>query len=145
MAEPLTAGFTISKLDAPTTEAEQHAVTAKASALFNVALTSWHDTVNYYAEVISTLGWVVRQVAPSLALAHSMLGRAMHAPSVKAFKAAHRVWRWLHHHPDIALTFTRQRTYDWRHGDYPEYLMASDASFADGEGDRKPQVLSAQR
>ena len=137
--EPLPAGFTLSKLDEPATDTARREVTDKASALYNTTLLTWRDTVNYYAEIVSTLGWVVRQVAPTLALAHSMLGRAMHAPSVKAFKAAHRVWRWLLTRADIAVTYTKQRDYDWRNGGFPQYVMAPDASFADDEHDRKSQ------
>jgi len=139
VATPMIAGFSLSKLDEPTTEAEKREIRGKAALLFKRALTNWTECRNLYAEIVSSIGWVVRQVAPVLALPHSMLGRAMAAPSLKAFKAARRVLQYLHTRTDISLTYVKQREFDWRNGDWPQYMVAPDASFADDEAERKSQ------
>ena len=136
---PMIAGFSLSKLDAPTTESEKLEICSKASKLFSTNISGYQEATRFYAKVVSTIGWVVRQCAPVLAVAHSMLGRAMSGPSVKAFKAARRVLAYLSTRRNIGVEHHRERTHDWANGDWPEWCMSSDASFADDEHDRHSQ------
>ena len=128
---PMVPGTSLSKLDYPTSESERIETRHKVAKMFGVRLTNSQELRNFYAKIVSSIGWVARQTAPILLLAHSMLGRVMADPSVKAFKAAQLVLRYLSTRTDIGLTYVRQREYVWRQGDWPEYLMESDASFAD--------------
>ena len=136
---PMTPGFSLSKLDYCDTDSERIELRSKVNKMFSVSLRDATAVRHYYAEIVSTIGWVARQVAPILLLAHSMLGRAMADPSVKAFKAAHQVLRYLSGHRGIGITYVRPRVYDWRRGDWPDYLMETDASFADDASNRRSQ------
>jgi len=97
------------------------------------------DAKRFHAETSSTFGWVTRQVGPTTALAHSMLGRASSSPGTLAFTGIGHAWRFLLRHPDVTLNFVRDRPHDFRSGDCPRHAMASDAAFADDEVTRKSQ------
>ena len=93
----------------------------------------------FHAEMLSTLGWIVRQTGPIGALAHSMLGRGMSSPGTTAFTGIECAWRHLKRNPDVALNFVRDRLHDFRNGDCPRCKMAADAAFADDELARHSQ------
>lgn len=144
---PLVAGFTLDKTDAPTTDAERQHVVDQVNAIFGTAivkqfghsLPDWDSVVRYYAQHVSTIGWVAKQVGPSVAFAHSLLGRSMHSPSIKSFQAVKRVYKFLKGKRNIGVTLKPDRVYDWRHNDFPVCVMQSDSSFADDTHDRKSQ------
>ena len=72
---PMTPGTSLSKLDYPTSESERIEVRHKVAKMFQVKLGNNRELRNYYAKIVSSIGWVARQTAPILLLVHSMLGR----------------------------------------------------------------------
>ncbi|PHR00524.1 MAG: hypothetical protein COB29_15690 [Sulfitobacter sp.] len=107
--------------------------------MYKRELATHAEVINMYRAIVASIGWIAKQVGPSLAHAHSTLGRAMHAPSLSAFQAAKHVMRFLKGHVDMSLQYTRPRVFDWRNGDLPQWHMQTDASLADDVADRKSQ------
>ena len=136
---PFPPGVLISKLDEPTTTGEERTIIDKVNSMFNTMFNKYEEVQNLYRSIVSSIGWAVKMVGPSVALAHSMLGKAMAAPSVKAFKAAKHTLRFFKGHLDMSINYFKTREWDWRNGDYPVFEGASDASFADDVADRKTQ------
>jgi len=132
---PMVPGFTLSKADYPVSPTDRREVRDKAGKWFKVVLNDDQQCCNFYAKVVSTIGWIVKCVAPIIALAFSVLGRAMACPCTAAFKACRQLLRYLSIRTDIELYYERDRVYDWEHGDWPEYLMTCDAGmFGDADG-----------
>ena len=132
---PMVPGFGLSKADYPVSPAERREVRVKAGKWYGAVLNSDQDCRNFYAKVVSTIGWIVKCVAPIIALAFSVLGRAMSFPCTAAFKACRQLLRYLSTRTDIELYYERDRVYDWQHGDWPEYVMTCDAGmFGDADG-----------
>ncbi|PHR10089.1 MAG: hypothetical protein COB29_01225 [Sulfitobacter sp.] len=136
---PMVPGFTLSELDVPDTDDERDEVVHKVNVAFRRNFSKFTDVTNFYRSLVSSVGWIAKQVAPVLSLAVSILGRAMHAPCWKAFTAVKRLYRYLRGHEDIALTYVKTRDYDWRNRDFLVYEFKTDASFADDRGDCKSQ------
>jgi hypothetical protein len=146
-SSPIPAGFQLDKSMGPDTPEDRAVIIDGVNTIFGRAiinqfgapLSDWDSVTRYYTQHVSTIGWISKQVAPILALPHSLLGRAMSNPPLKAFKALKQVYRFLVGKPNIGMTLRRDRLYDWRHGDLPAYTMQSDSSFADDASDRKSQ------
>ena len=132
---PMVTGFCLTTDDYPTTLAERREVREKAGKWFHVKLPTDKACRDFYAKVVSTIGWIVKCVAPIIALAFSVLGRAMTFPCTAAFKACRQLLRYLSARADIELYYQADRDYDWASGDWPEYRMTTDAGmFGDSDG-----------
>ena len=132
---PMITGFCLTTADYPTTLAERREVRDKAGKWFHVSLPTDKACRDFYAKVVSTVGWIVKCIAPIIALAFSVLGRAMTFPCTAAFKACRQLLRYLSTRADIELYYQADRNYDWKVGDWPEYQMTTDAGmFGDSDG-----------
>jgi hypothetical protein len=138
---PMTRGFTVSLADAPTTPADENAVTDRSNDMFGAHNQSYAETVSYYGHLVSSIGWIAHRVGPILQHAHSVLCRVLSAPTVAGFRAVKRVLRYLAGKRDLSRTYgpDPDRAYDWRNGEFPEWSIASDASYADDPHDRRGQ------
>jgi hypothetical protein len=136
---PFPVGVTLSKLDNPKDAAEEDIVREKVNKMFNTNYRTYTEIRNFYCSITSSIGWVVKMIAPTAALAHSLLGRAMYAPSVAAFKAAKHVLRFFRGHTDMKIVYQCDKLFDWRNGEVPSYWGQSDSSFADDPDDRFSQ------
>ena len=123
---PITPGFDILP-DDPPTEAEQQDILLKVNEMFAKTFTSWAQVVTLYRSMVSGIGWPARMVAPMLATAHSILGRCMHNPCLKAFKAMKQTPRFLKGNPDIGIIYHKTREFE--HDEFPEYNVSTDSSF----------------
>ena len=136
---PFPIGTTLTKDDVPTTDSERDFIRKKANKMFNKHFTTYDDVRNFYRGMVSSAGWIAKQVGPSISLAHSLLGRAMHGPSVKAFKCIKHLYRYLQGQQNMGLFYKKTKDWNWRKGEFPQYCVFSDSSFADDTADRKSQ------
>ncbi|PHR10098.1 MAG: hypothetical protein COB29_01155 [Sulfitobacter sp.] len=136
---PFPVGVDLSSQDCPTTATDQRAVIDKVNEMYRKHFASYDDVRNFYRSLVSTVGWVVKQVGPSIALAHSLLCRMMHGPSVAAFKALKHTYRFMAGHIDMDIVYVKTKEWDWRNGEFPVFQASSDASLADDKTDRKSQ------
>ena len=136
---PLADKFTLSRKDEPQCETERQEVVAHVNRQFNTDYSTYAEVVVFYAYLISSFGWISGKVSPSTMVHHSILGRALQNPSIKAFTGAKRFLRWLAGRPNLSRRFERQREWDWRNGELPEWYIQSDSSYADDSHDRKSQ------
>jgi hypothetical protein len=144
---PMIDGFQLNKTMGPNTDDDRTAVLADVNKLFHEAiqkqfgrpLADWGQLVAYYAQHVSTIGWIAKQVAPVITLAHSILGRAMSNPCVQAFRGIKRIFRYLQGNHDLALQYRCESPLEWHSGTKPAFSMQSDASFADDQSDSKSQ------
>lgn len=144
---PMVDGFQLNKMMGPTTDAERAETLAVVNKIFYEAithqfgrqLTTWEQLVAYYAQHVSTIGWIAKQVAPVITLAHSIMGRAMSNPGVQAFRGLKRIFRYLQGHHNLALVYSCDQPLQWGSGAKPDFVMQSDASFADDQSDSKSQ------
>ena len=136
---PLADKFTLSRKDEPQSDADRHEVVAHVNRQFNTDYSTYAEVVVFYAYLISSFGWISGKVSPSTMVHHSILGRALQNPSIKAFTGAKRFLRWLAGRPNLSRRFERNREWDWRNGDLPEWFIQSDSSYADDAHDRKSQ------
>lgn len=110
--------------------------------MLGTPVVAYQDVTHLYAMLVSTLGWISNRIGISIALAHSMLGRVMHAPTTPAFHAVKRVFRYIKGHQDLSLSFeTPAQFHDYSdpHHVKPTFVIQSDSSFADNAADRKSQ------
>ena len=136
----------LDKTMCPTTRDEQNESISSANKLFGRAImqqyggpfSNYDQVIKFYAQHVSTLGWIAKQVGPSISFAHSNLGRVMHAPCTQAFHALKRVYRYLKGHTDMSITQHAHKQCVWGKT-FPHFYMQSDASFADDISDRKSQ------
>jgi hypothetical protein len=139
-------GYQLNKHMGPTDDNSRDEVRHTVNKMFFVAiqeqfghsLRTWDGVVSYYAQHVSTIGWIAKQVGVVISLAHSIMGRAMSNPCVAAFQGIKRIYRYLQGHIDLALTLSAPRTLQWG-VDNIEFHMQSDASFADDQSDAKSQ------
>ena len=136
---PLPPGYTVSKLDSPQSVAEERVIVEQVNKKYKQNLPDYKSVQIFYATMLSTFGWIARQVGAIIALAHSVLGRGLARPGTKAFSGMHYAWRFLLGRIDMELLFTADKFYEVKNKDFPVYKMASDASFADCEASRKSQ------
>ena len=136
---PLADKFTLSRKDEPQSDTDRLEVVAHVNRQFNTDYSTYTEVVVFYAYLISSFGWISGKVSPSTLVHHSILGRALQNPSIKAFTGAKRFLRWLAGRPNLSRRFERQREWDWRNGELPEWYMQSDSSYADDAHDRKSQ------
>lgn len=130
----------------PTTDDEKNEVINAANKLFGRAiirqyghpLSTYSDVTRYYAQHVSTIGWIAKQIGPSIALAHSILGRVMHAPCVQGFMSLKRVYRYLKDNTNMCIHLSTDKLFIWGK-DFPQFYMQSDASLADDLSDRRSQ------
>jgi hypothetical protein len=149
-SSPIPAGFQLDKSMGPDTPEDRAVIIDGVNTIFGRAiinqfgapLSDWDSVTRYYTQHVSTIGWISKQVAPILALPHSLLGRAMSNPPLKAFKALKQVYRFLVGKPNIGMTLRRDRLYDWRHGDLPAYTIRSQESRWVPWSRRQPPSLS---
>ena len=143
---PMTEGFKLHSGMGPSSDKERQEIIIAVNKTFGGAIrkrfghpiSTWGEVQQLYSSLVSTVGWIQKQIAPVLSLAHSILGRAMHNPCIEAFNAVKRVYRFLKGNTDLALVFPHTKAY--RFGiTYPEFHMQSDASFADDLSTRKSQ------
>lgn len=146
---PMIPGFQLNKDMCPKNDDKRQQVVDKVQKMFadalrkhNLHVTTYQDVTHFYAMLVSSIGWIANRVGPTIALAHSILGRVMHAPTIQAFQAIKRVLRYLqgkrHLHVRFKTPSTPQTYADPDHI-RPEFIIQSDASFADDESDRKSQ------
>ncbi|PHR10085.1 MAG: hypothetical protein COB29_01235 [Sulfitobacter sp.] len=135
---PMVTGFSLSRADIPD-EDEQKIVMHKVNAGFKKTFSYFEQVTNFYRSLVSSLGWIAKQCAPILSLPVSILGRVMHCPPWKAFTAVKRVYAYINGRRDIGLKYVKKRDYDWRNGDFIEYVFECDASFADDDATRRSQ------
>jgi hypothetical protein len=146
VSTPMEAGFQLNKTMGPATNEDKNAVLHQVNKLFYTALmqqfghllSSWSDAVNFYAQHVSTIGWISKQVGVTLTLAHSILGRAMSCPCLLAFQAIKRIYRFLQGHVDLSVVFQPEQRLTWG-TDFVSFSMQSDASFADDQSDSHSQ------
>ena len=136
---PLADKFTLSRQDEPESDTDRQAVVTHVNRQFNTDCSTYTEVVVFYAYLISSFGWISGKVSPSTLVHHSILGRALQNPSTKAFTGAKRFLRWLAGRPNLSRRFERQREWDWRNGELPEWYIQSDSSYADDAHDRKSQ------
>ena len=136
---PLADKFTLSRQDEPESDTDRQAVVTHVNRQFNTDCSTYTEVVVFYAYLISSFGWISGKVSPSTLVHHSILGRALQNPSIKAFTGAKRFLRWLAGRPNLSRRFERQREWDWRNGELPEWYIQSDSSYADDAHDRKSQ------
>lgn len=139
---PLTEGFVMDTTTLPQTDTARNEVLKFVQRQFpkvSPPVIEWAGVLHLYTSMVSTIGWIAKQVGVSVSHAHSMLGRAMSAPSIQAFKAVKHVYRYLQGKQSMSLQFVRPHIYDWRSGDFPPFTISSDSSFADDVLDRKSQ------
>lgn len=136
---PMIQGFTLSKLDVPTSDDERADITAKVNKAFLQSFTDFKQVTNFYRSLVSSFSWIAKQLAPVLSLSVSILARVMHAPSWSAFTAVKRVCRFLSGDIDISWTMVRDREYDLTSGDVLEYVFSTDSSFCDDKHDLHSQ------
>jgi hypothetical protein len=147
VSTPMIEGFKLSKADGPISEMERQVVIDKINVVFAPALnerdngqiTSYKELINFYGSLVSTLGWISKQIGPIISVAHSILSRAMHCPSVAAFMACKRVYRFLAGHPHMGIVYSTSQRYDWRAGIYPSYYLMADSAFISDATDAKTQ------
>lgn len=111
----------------------KHAVSATGGEIRN-----YDDATQFYARHVSTIGWIAKQVGPSIAFAHSNLGRVMHAPCTESLQCLKRVYRYLRGNTAIGITIAPAKEYVWGKT-FPHFYIQSDSSFADDISDRRSQ------
>jgi hypothetical protein len=147
VSTPMTEGFQLSKADGPTTDSQRQAVIDKINIAFAPALnernngpiTNYKELINFYGSLVSTLGWISKQIGPIISVAHSILSRAMHCPSIASFMACKRVYRFLAGHPHMGIVYSTSKRYNWRAGIYPSYYLMADSAFISDAADAKTQ------
>ena len=111
----------LDKSMSPTTDSEREQVVQQVNKMFGGAIvkqhgalfTSYAQVVTFYAQHVSTIGWIAKQVGPSISLAHSLLGRMMHAPSAESFQNLKRICKYLSGQKDMCIHLRPQATYTW--------------------------------
>lgn len=106
---------------------------------FRTELHTYEEVTTLYQSIVSSIIWIARQVAPVLVLPCSLLGRVNHQPPIVAFSRIKRPLRFLKKNTGIGVTYRRLRTFDRRHGDYPELRAYTDASLGDERDTRLSQ------
>ena len=139
VATPMTKGFIVSLQDSPTTPDTQRTVIDFVNNAFGRNYTQYADIVSFCGHLTSSIGWITHRVGPIMQHAHSVLCRVLSAPSVQGFQGIKRLLRYLAGRTDMHRTYRPGRAYDWRNGDLPAWLIASDASYADDPQDRRGQ------
>ena len=139
VATPMTKGFIVSLKDSPTTPDEQRAVIDYVNIQFGRTYHQYADIISFYSHLISSIGWITHRVGPIMQHAHSVLCRVLSAPSIPGFQGVKRLLRYLAGRTDMSRTYRPGRVYDWRNGDLPAWIIASDASYADDPHDRRGQ------
>ena len=139
VSTPMTKGFIVSLQDSPTTPAAQRAVINYVNTTFGRKYTLYAEVVSFYGHLISSIGWITHRVGPIMQHAHSVLCRVLSAPSIPGFQGVKRLLRYLAGKTDMHRTYRPGRVYDWRNGDLPAWIIASDASYADDPHDRRGQ------
>jgi len=89
-----------------------------------------HASINRYQKKIGSLLWAAVNTRPDVAFAVSRLGRFSHNPSSQHHEAADRAIRYLVATRTLALQYGGQEPEE-------DFVIASDASFADNSIDRK--------
>ena len=128
---PMVAGFRLTKDDCPGSDLEREAVRAKVTTMFPRQCDDWAATVSLYRSLVANLNWLAKECAPILSAPVAILSRVMHDPPVSAFRAVHRVYRYIVGKPNLGITYIRPRSYDFRNGDYPSWTTSSDATLGD--------------
>ena len=146
---PMIPGFELHSGMCPDTDNDRIAIVSKVNEIFRTAISNsdmqidnYKDATHFYAMLVSTIGWIANRVGSSIALAHSILGRVMHAPTIGAFQAVKRVFRYLQGFKQMCLHFptpTVIQSYSDPDHIRPVLTIQSDASFADDASDRKSQ------
>ena len=131
-------GYRLSRLDNPTTE-EHEQVIAEVNRMFQRRFSTYDEVTKWYGHLVSSLGWIAQKVGPSIQQAHSVLCRVLAAPGVQAFRGVKHLLRYVAGKPDMYRSYYPHREYDWRNGDFPEWAIQTDASYADDLYDRKSQ------
>jgi hypothetical protein len=127
----------LSKIDQPQNDADIQDLVTAVNAMFPDTVSTHAETITKYKSLVMGIGWFATMLGPTLRLTVSVLGRAMHAPSIKAFKAAKQVLR--HIKGTIGTGITYHKTKDWDHDEYPQLEYGSDASLADDPDTLKTQ------
>lgn len=143
---PMIEGFQLNKDMGPTTDTERDEVRKHVNKAFKNPilqqhgreLLTWPEVVSYYAQHVSTIGWIAKQVGVVITLAHSILGRSMSNPCQEAFNAVKRVYRYLNGHKNMALTYSTSKILKYGE-EMIETAMQSDSSLADDHSDCKSQ------
>ena len=135
---PVATGYNLSKLDEPTNDKEREEVVKAVSRLFGKHCNNYDEAVNFYRSLVSSIGWLAKQVGPSITYAHSIAGRAMHAPSAKAFTGVKQILRYIRKHP-CELTYVTRIHLNIKEKEYPQVIMQSDASYGDDQADNCSQ------
>jgi len=86
-----------------------------------------YASINHFQRKIGSLLWAAINTRPDIAFAVSKLGRFSHNPSEKHHDAADRVIHYLCNYRGLGLQY----------GGSDDFIVASDASFADNTSDRK--------
>ena len=136
---PMTVNDVVTKLDEPTTPAEQHATVEWVNAKFARDFRSYSEAATWYAHIYSSIGWITQKCAPELLFAHSVLGRALKSPGQKAFASMKKLLRCIAGNRHLSRTYYQSKKWDWRNGEFPQWSIESDASFASDVHDRKSQ------
>ena len=132
-------GYRLSRLDTPADDAERRTAVVDTNRMFRQTFTHYDEVIRYYGHIVSSIGWIAQKVGPSMLHAHSVLCRVLAAPSVHAFQGIKHLLRFLSGHQDMYRSYYPHRTYDWRSGDFPEWVIMTDASYADDLFDRRTQ------
>ena len=135
---PIVAGYRLTKDDCPGTDADREEVRKQVCKMFPHALVDWATTVSLYRSLVANLNWMAKECAPVLSASVAMLSRVMHDPPTSAFRAVHRVYRYLIGNPALGVTYQRHKLYDFRRGEYPAWTISTDATLGDDLTTGKP-------
>ena len=131
-------GYQLSRHDTPSIE-EREQVVQEVNKMFPQRFSTYDEVIQWYGHMVSSLGWIAQKVGPSMQQAHSVLCRVIAAPGTQAFRGTKHLLRYLAGKPDMYRSYHPNRVYDWRNGDFPEWSIMTDASYADDLFDRKSQ------
>lgn len=108
-------GTLLSKQDCPDSSIAKDQTIAASNKLIQKEFSTYDEIRQFYSSIMSSVGWLTKQVAPVLAHGHSILSRGLAGPSIKAMKALKHMLRYISGKIDsLKLTYRKTRDWDWR-------------------------------
>jgi len=132
-------GYRLSRHDMPRDDEARRQTVNDVNSMFPQHFKDYDEVTTFYGHLVSSIGWIAQKVGPSMLYAHSVLCRVIAAPDTHAFRGLKHLLRYLAGKQDMYRAYYPHREYDWRRGDFPEWSIMTDASFADDLYDRKSQ------
>ena len=119
-------------------DADYSDIIMAVNKLFHQNFTSYNLVTTKYKSIVAGLGWWASMTGLIMKLPVSLLSRSQSAPDVAAFKAAKMAMRFAKGR--IGTGMVLKRTDCWGPGQFPQYIMFTDASYADDLSNCKSQV-----